>query len=73
MGKERRRDAIKVKLQRLEESIAKTKKDCEGESLNWLVDTLNHALINPLFWSTADEVGNTRTKNTKARGFHFCL
>uniref|UniRef100_A0A8C4ZHV3 Nitric oxide synthase trafficking n=1 Tax=Gadus morhua TaxID=8049 RepID=A0A8C4ZHV3_GADMO len=30
MGKERRRDAIKVKLQRLEESIAKTKKDCEG-------------------------------------------
>ncbi|CAL8268694.1 unnamed protein product [Lota lota] len=30
MGKERRRDALKVKLQRLEHSIAKTKKDCEG-------------------------------------------
>ena len=68
MGKERRRDAIKVKLQRLEESIAKTKKDCEGESLKWLVDdTLNHGLINPLFLSTADGVGNSRTKNTKAR------
>ncbi|KAM4731020.1 nostrin [Anableps anableps] len=30
MTKDRRRDAIKVKLQRLEESITKTKKDCEG-------------------------------------------
>ncbi|XP_038136176.1 nostrin isoform X1 [Cyprinodon tularosa] len=30
MTKERRRDAIKLKLKRLEESIAKTKKDCEG-------------------------------------------
>ncbi|XP_008276896.1 LOW QUALITY PROTEIN: nostrin [Stegastes partitus] len=30
MGKDRRRDAIKLKLQRLEDTIAKTKKDCEG-------------------------------------------
>ncbi|KAJ3591656.1 hypothetical protein NHX12_006788 [Muraenolepis orangiensis] len=30
MGKNRRRDAIKVKLQRLEDSIAKTKKECKG-------------------------------------------
>ncbi|XP_078142040.1 nostrin [Centroberyx gerrardi] len=30
MGKDRRREAIKVKLQRLEDSITKTKKDCEG-------------------------------------------
>ncbi|MEQ2244976.1 hypothetical protein ILYODFUR_022754 [Ilyodon furcidens] len=30
MAKERRRDALKLKLQRLEESITKTKKDCEG-------------------------------------------
>ncbi|KAK0150908.1 Nostrin [Merluccius polli] len=30
MGKDRRRDAIKVKLQRLEESVMKTEKDCEG-------------------------------------------
>ncbi|XP_029937373.1 nostrin [Myripristis murdjan] len=30
MGRDRRREAIKIKLQRLEDSIAKTKKDCEG-------------------------------------------
>ncbi|GAA6231216.1 nostrin isoform X2 [Lates japonicus] len=30
MGKDRRREAIKLKLQRLEDSITKTKKDCEG-------------------------------------------
>uniref|UniRef100_A0A3Q1BCD7 Osteoclast-stimulating factor 1 n=1 Tax=Amphiprion ocellaris TaxID=80972 RepID=A0A3Q1BCD7_AMPOC len=30
MGKDRRRDAIKLKLERLEDRIAKTKKDCEG-------------------------------------------
>ncbi|KAM3861969.1 nostrin [Diretmus argenteus] len=30
MEKDRRRDAIKVKLQRLEDGITKTKKDCEG-------------------------------------------
>ncbi|PWA31300.1 hypothetical protein CCH79_00002810, partial [Gambusia affinis] len=30
MTKDRRRDAIKLKLQRLEENIAKTKKECEG-------------------------------------------
>ncbi|XP_056145676.1 nostrin [Lampris incognitus] len=30
MGKDRRREAIKVKLQRLDDSITKTKKDCEG-------------------------------------------
>ncbi|XP_018540254.1 nostrin isoform X2 [Lates calcarifer] len=30
MGKDRRREAIKLKLQRLEDSIMKTKKDCEG-------------------------------------------
>ncbi|XP_071394200.1 nostrin [Centroberyx affinis] len=30
MGKDRRREAIKIKLQRLEDSITKTKKDCEG-------------------------------------------
>ncbi|XP_070694338.1 nostrin [Pempheris klunzingeri] len=30
MGKDRRKDAIKLKLQRLEDSITKTKKDCEG-------------------------------------------
>ncbi|XP_058476231.1 nostrin [Solea solea] len=30
MGKERRREAIKLKLQRLEDTIAKTKKDREG-------------------------------------------
>lgn len=30
MGKDRRRDAIKLKLKRLEDSITKTKKDCEG-------------------------------------------
>ncbi|KAG7280405.1 hypothetical protein CRUP_028145 [Coryphaenoides rupestris] len=30
MGKDRRRDAIKTKLQRLEDSVSKTKKDCEG-------------------------------------------
>ncbi|KAF7649427.1 hypothetical protein LDENG_00141530 [Lucifuga dentata] len=30
MEKDRRREAIKVKLQRLESSISKTKKDCEG-------------------------------------------
>uniref|UniRef100_A0A3Q1EGW0 Osteoclast-stimulating factor 1 n=1 Tax=Acanthochromis polyacanthus TaxID=80966 RepID=A0A3Q1EGW0_9TELE len=30
MGKDRRRDAIKLKLERLEVCIAKTKKDCEG-------------------------------------------
>jgi uncharacterized protein with GYD domain len=31
MEKDRRRDAIKSKLQRLGDSIAKTKKDCEGK------------------------------------------
>ncbi|XP_056244521.1 nostrin isoform X2 [Seriola aureovittata] len=30
MGKGRRREAIKLKLKRLEDSITKTKKDCEG-------------------------------------------
>uniref|UniRef100_A0A3B5MMV4 Osteoclast-stimulating factor 1 n=1 Tax=Xiphophorus couchianus TaxID=32473 RepID=A0A3B5MMV4_9TELE len=30
MTKDRRRDAIKLKLQRLEENITKTKKECEG-------------------------------------------
>uniref|UniRef100_A0A8D3D487 Osteoclast-stimulating factor 1 n=1 Tax=Scophthalmus maximus TaxID=52904 RepID=A0A8D3D487_SCOMX len=30
MGKGRRREAIKLKLQRLEDSVTKTKKDCEG-------------------------------------------
>lgn len=30
MGKDRRREAIKLKLQRLDENITKTKKDCEG-------------------------------------------
>uniref|UniRef100_A0A3Q0SUP7 Osteoclast-stimulating factor 1 n=1 Tax=Amphilophus citrinellus TaxID=61819 RepID=A0A3Q0SUP7_AMPCI len=30
MDKDRRREAIKLKLQRLEDSITKTKKDCEG-------------------------------------------
>ncbi|XP_028249207.1 nostrin isoform X2 [Parambassis ranga] len=30
MGKDRRREAIKLKLQRLEDSVATTKKDCEG-------------------------------------------
>ncbi|XP_047457929.1 nostrin isoform X2 [Mugil cephalus] len=30
MGKDRRRDAIKLKLERLEDSINKTKKDCEA-------------------------------------------
>ncbi|XP_060944715.1 nostrin [Limanda limanda] len=30
MGRERRREAIKVKLQRLEDGITRTKKDCEG-------------------------------------------
>ncbi|XP_040912410.1 nostrin [Toxotes jaculatrix] len=30
MGKDRRREAIKLKLQRLEDTITKTKKDCEG-------------------------------------------
>ncbi|XP_076026241.1 nostrin [Genypterus blacodes] len=30
MDKDRRREAIKVKLQRLEDSIKKTRKDCEG-------------------------------------------
>ncbi|XP_035762743.1 nostrin isoform X2 [Neolamprologus brichardi] len=30
MDKDRRREAIKLKLQRLDENIAKTKKDCEG-------------------------------------------
>lgn len=30
MGKDRRREAIKLKLKRLEDSITKTKKDCEG-------------------------------------------
>uniref|UniRef100_A0A8D3BW79 Osteoclast-stimulating factor 1 n=1 Tax=Scophthalmus maximus TaxID=52904 RepID=A0A8D3BW79_SCOMX len=36
MGKGRRREAIKLKLQRLEDSVTKTKKDCEGylSSLN---------------------------------------
>lgn len=32
MGPERRKDAMKTKLQRLEDYIAKTKKDQEGES-----------------------------------------
>eukprot|EP00064_Thunnus_orientalis_P012467 superscaffoldBa00001915_g12502 len=31
MAKDRRKEAIKIKLQRLEDSIAKTKKDCEGK------------------------------------------
>ena len=31
MSKDRRRDAIKLKLQRLEAHIAKTRKDCEGK------------------------------------------
>lgn len=31
MGKDRRKEAIKLKLQRLEISTAKTKKDREGE------------------------------------------
>lgn len=30
MDKERRREAIKLKLQRLDETITKTKKDSEG-------------------------------------------
>ncbi|XP_067459606.1 nostrin [Thunnus thynnus] len=30
MAKDRRKEAIKIKLQRLEDGIAKTKKDCEG-------------------------------------------
>ncbi|XP_068185364.1 nostrin [Antennarius striatus] len=30
MGKDRRKEAIKLKLQRLDDSITKTKKDCEG-------------------------------------------
>uniref|UniRef100_A0A8C5I7D9 Osteoclast-stimulating factor 1 n=1 Tax=Gouania willdenowi TaxID=441366 RepID=A0A8C5I7D9_GOUWI len=30
MGRGRRKDAIKLKLQRLEENISKTKKDCDG-------------------------------------------
>lgn len=30
MGRERRRDALKTKLQRLEECIAKTRKDKDG-------------------------------------------
>ncbi|XP_062287889.1 nostrin [Scomber scombrus] len=30
MAKDRRKEAIKVKLQRLEDSLTKTKKDCEG-------------------------------------------
>ncbi|XP_071330099.1 nostrin [Trachinotus anak] len=30
MDKDRRREAIKLKLQRLEDSVTKTKKDCEG-------------------------------------------
>lgn len=31
MGKGRRKEAIKLKLQRLDDSITKTKKDCEGK------------------------------------------
>lgn len=30
MSKDRRRDAIKHKLQRVEENVTKAKKDCEG-------------------------------------------
>uniref|UniRef100_A0A8K9UWB3 Osteoclast-stimulating factor 1 n=1 Tax=Oncorhynchus mykiss TaxID=8022 RepID=A0A8K9UWB3_ONCMY len=44
MEKDRRRDAIKSKLQRLGDSIAKTKKDCEG--LERLVKTYSE---NPSF------------------------
>uniref|UniRef100_A0A673XBM1 Osteoclast-stimulating factor 1 n=1 Tax=Salmo trutta TaxID=8032 RepID=A0A673XBM1_SALTR len=47
MEKDRRRDAIKSKLQRLGDSIAKTKKDCEG--LERLVKTYSE---NPSFSNT---------------------
>lgn len=40
MGKDRRKDAIRTKLQRLEDCIMKTKNDREG--LN-LVDTVIHS------------------------------
>ncbi|KAM7380569.1 hypothetical protein PAMP_003856 [Pampus punctatissimus] len=41
MAKDRRKEAIKIKLQRLEDSIAKTKKDCEGSQTMLLFPTEN--------------------------------
>ncbi|KAM4558057.1 nostrin isoform 3-T3 [Odontesthes bonariensis] len=46
MSKERRRDAIKLKLQRLEDSITQTKKDCEGIEKLMKTNTENPSFSN---------------------------
>ncbi|XP_072253795.1 nostrin isoform X2 [Leuresthes tenuis] len=46
MSKERRRDAIKLKLQRLEDSITQTKKECEGIEQLMTTNTENPSFSN---------------------------